>query len=314
LPLKLDEALAAHAHVAAPIGSALRGASIVGVSYIGFKLIHFAVDYREGAIENVTPLEFLSWLLFFPSIVAGPMQRFQDWQAQRAQAQVTLPMAVRGLQRLLGGMVLKFVLADSIHGASLATMSNGTLATATFWQLAAAAVCYTLYLYWDFAGYSSMAIGIGMFWGITLPENFRNPFFARNLAEFWNRWHISLSLILRDYLFYPFSLWEKRRPFFKRHPNLAAALPPLVTFLIAGIWHGAAIGYLVHGLLHGLGLGYLAVRKRSRTRSRLASWWLQSRIGHVCGAAVNFCYVTFSLVFFCLSNDRLALLWHRFVP
>ncbi len=193
-------------------------------------------------------------------------------------------------------------------------MSAGTLATVPGWQLAEAAALYSFYLYWDFAGYSQMAIGLGKFWGITLPENFRWPFLARNLAEFWKRWHITLSEFLRDYLFYPLSLALKRRAFFKKNLLLAAALPPLVTFLLAGIWHGAGVGFLLFGLLHGVGLGWLAVLQRITAKKKSARMWGESAVGHAIGALVTFAYVTLTFVLFALPAEKLLVLWERFSP
>jgi D-alanyl-lipoteichoic acid acyltransferase DltB (MBOAT superfamily) len=284
---------------------------MAGVSYIGFKFIHFFVDFRAGKIKDVGPLEFLGWLFFFPSIIAGPMQRFQEWQAQRAELNFNAKDVVVGLQRLFIGMFMKFVMADTIYNASISQLSAGTLATASFLELAGSAACYSLYLYWDFAGYSHMAIGLGKFWGITLPENFRSPFLARNLIEFWNRWHITLSTMLRDYIFYPLSLHLKRLRFSGRHRDFATAIPPLITFLLVGIWHGATIGFILYGLTQGIGLAFLAVLKRRKPKTALSRWWSESIIGYATGVIVNFAYVTVSLVFFGLSRENLLVLWHR---
>jgi D-alanyl-lipoteichoic acid acyltransferase DltB (MBOAT superfamily) len=293
--------------------SSTYGIMMVGVSYIGFKFIHFFVDFRAGKIKDVDPLEFLGWLLFFPSIIAGPMQRFQEWQAQRAELNLTTKDVVSGLQRLLTGLFMKFVMADTIYNASIFQSSAGTLATASLVELVGSAACYSFYLYWDFAGYSHMAIGLGKFWGVTLPENFRSPFLARNLAEFWNRWHITLSTILRDYIFYPLSLHLKRLPFSRRHPDIAAVIPPLITFLLVGIWHGATIGFILYGLTQGIGLAFVAVLKRRKPKTALSSWWARSIIGYAIGVILNFAYVTLSLVFFGLSRENLLVLWHRLV-
>jgi D-alanyl-lipoteichoic acid acyltransferase DltB (MBOAT superfamily) len=239
--------------------------------------------------------------------------RFQEWQEQRAELNFTFKDVVAGLQRLLTGMFMKFVMADTIHNASISELSAGTLATASFLQLAGSAACYSLYLYWDFAGYSHMAIGLGKFWGVTLPENFRSPFLARNLVEFWNRWHITLSTILRDYIFYPLSLHLKRLPFSRRHPDIAAVIPPLITFLLVGIWHGATIGFILYGLTQGIGLAFVAVLKRRKPKTALSRWWARSIIGYAIGVILNFAYVTLSLVFFGLSRENLLVLWHRLV-
>ncbi len=271
---------------------------IVGVSFIGFKLIHFFVDRRSGDLQDAKPLEVLAWLLFFPAIVAGPMQRFQDWRDQRAQKRgPDLEDIGEGVRRIAMGMVLKFVLADAVYGATLPAMTPGELAAIGPGRFVLAAYLYTLYLYWDFSGYSHMAIGVARFWGIRLPENFNWPFVSRNLSEFWKRWHITLSQILRDYLFYPLSLAVKRRKFFRRHAVAGIVAPPVITFLIAGIWHGAGLNYIIFGLLHGIGLAVVALLQRYSGTSRFVSWWNTSRTGYALATAITFSYVTLTLIF-----------------
>jgi D-alanyl-lipoteichoic acid acyltransferase DltB (MBOAT superfamily) len=286
--------------------------AIVGISYIGFKFMHFFVDYRAGEIDRPDPLSFLSWLLFFPSIVAGPMQRFQDWNDQFGTSSLTFDRAIWGLRRILLGGFLKFALADNIYPLTLPSMTTGTLTTTSWTSMMLGALVYSLYLYFDFAGYCHIAIGTGVFWGIRLPENFNNPYFARNLAEFWNRWHVTLSHILRDYLFYPLSLSIKRSWRMKPYPRTATILPPVLTFLVAGLWHGVGVGYVIYGLFHGVGLAYLAVRRSSRKPAGSWSlWWSQSLVGHFGGAVVNYAYVSASFVFFSLPAEKLQILADR---
>lgn len=316
LPSKLYNSILAASTTFAPILSdggavSIVGVSFIGVSYIGFKLIHFFVDYRAGEIKDPSPIEILSWLLFYPSITAGPMQRFQDWQSQRRDSHLTIDDVSEGIRRLVIGMILKFALADSIFSLTIANMGSDALHDASAIQLVFAAACYSFYLYWDFSGYSHMAIGLGRFFAIRLPENFNWPFISRNLAEFWQRWHITLSHLLRDYIFYPLSLRMKRTSRMRRHPNLAAALPPLITFLIAGLWHGAAFGFVVFGALHGLGLAFLAVAARHPSRSAFARWWANSVVARLLATVFTFAYVTVTLLFFCLSTDHLAILGER---
>lgn len=291
--------------IAAPI-------AIVGISYIGFKLIHFFVDYRAGEVSKFEPFVFLSWLLFAPTIVAGPMQRFEEWQEQFGEICLTADKAIWGLRRILLGLFLKIVLADNIYALTLPQIPAGALPTAPWTSIIGGAVLYSLYLYWDFSGYCEIAIGTGIFWGIRVPENFSNPYFARNLAEFWNRWHMTLSHIVRDYLFYPLTLWVRRRPVLREQRVIATIIPPLLTFIAVGIWHGAARGFVLYGLIQGIGLAYLAVRRVAPgSNSRFKQWWMRSRVGYGCSALLNFGYVTFSFVFFSLPGDKLSILLHR---
>jgi alginate O-acetyltransferase complex protein AlgI len=281
-----------------------------GISYIGFKLIHFFVDYRADEIKKPTLLEFLNWLFFFPSIIAGPMIRFQDWNEQREKNVLNKVEIATGVRRIVLGLFMKLVIADNIHGLTIAALTPGAASSITLWQLALMACFYTIYIYFDFAGYSHIAIGLGHFWGIRLPENFNAPYKARNLAEFWNRWHMSLSLILRDYLYYPVSLYLKRIPQLRKHPVVTTIIPPFVTFLLAGIWHGAGLGFVIFGALHGIGLSYLAVAKRYKRTSPFAQWWANSPFAHVCSTLITFFYVSFAFIFFCLPIDKLSMIWN----
>jgi D-alanyl-lipoteichoic acid acyltransferase DltB (MBOAT superfamily) len=305
--------LAGHWTWLKPAASHATPLAVVGISYIGFKFIHFFVDRRSGWIGAFSGWEFVSWLLFFPSVVAGPMQRFQDWKEDRAKTVLRFRDVVEGLESILLGFFMKMVLADGIRGLSLAVLGDGPASVATRLQFIEVTLVYPLYLYFDFAGYSHIAIGIGRFWGIRLPKNFNHPFIARNLAEFWNRWHISLSTLLRDYLYYPLSLVVKRRQFFQERPYIGAAIPPLITFAAVGLWHGLGFGFLTYGLIQGVGLATLAIL-RQRTRGSAATlWWEKSKIGAVGGAILNYGYVAFSFVFFALPDHTLLVIYHRIV-
>jgi D-alanyl-lipoteichoic acid acyltransferase DltB (MBOAT superfamily) len=296
-------------HYEAKPASAAAYLTMVGVSYIGFKLVSFWFDVRSRQIKSVSVTEFISWLLFFPSVVAGPMQRYEDWQEQRRAPHLTLQDAADGSFRIVLGLVMKIAVADSIYNLTLPAMTNGSLAEAPFGLIVLAACIYTIYLYFDFAGYSNMAIGIGTFWGVRLPENFNHPFVSRDLAEFWNRWHISLSTIFREYIFFPISLALKRSPRFRKRPVLSAILPSMITFLIVGIWHGAGLNFIVMGLLHGIGMSVVTLARLRKPASDFEKWWRVSLVGHVVGATLTFLYVTLTLVFFSLPLDRLAILF-----
>ena len=287
--------------------------ALAGVSYIGFKLIHFMSDLYSGEIEEVEPIEFISWLLFFPSIVAGPMMRFQDWVSQRGNASIDFNWIVEGVRRIAIGLFMKLAIADVISGGTIAQMTQAQLAQASAWQVAQGCALYTVFLFFDFAGYSHIAIGAGLFWGIRLPENFDKPYVARNLAEFWNRWHISLSTILRDYLYYPLTLAIKRSPVFKGRVMAATMLSPFLTFLAAGVWHGAGVNFIIYGALHGIGLGIVAVLKQRRRKGAFALWWEKSLAGRIGGIALNFAYVSFTFLFFALPWSSLSILLHRMV-
>ena len=303
------EAFASWMLISSGIDTDLKLLIIPGISYIGFKLIHFVVDLCEGEFERVNPIEFISWILFFPSLVAGPMMRYQDWEKQRSELRLTLETAVEGLQRIVFGLFMKLAIADVISEGTIAHIPN--LQEASFQEISLGCMMYTVYLFFDFAGYSHIAIGVGLFFGIRLPENFDKPYLARNIAEFWTRWHISLSNILRDYIFYPISIAIKRSYFFKKMNFLGLVLPPFVTFVIAGIWHGLGLNFLVFGALHGIGLGFIALLKQSKCKGPFAIWWSCSLFGRLGGIALTFCFVSFTFLFFALPWSQLMIIFNR---
>lgn len=293
------------AHEVAPL------IAIVGVSYIGFKLVHFYLDYRAGEISAFSATSFLSWLLFFPSLVAGPMQRYQDWDEQFGILKPGVGDMSWGIGRIMVGLAYKIVIADNIYAYCLPSLSDGALATLPLGTLFLSACAYSVYLFLDFAGYCHIAIGTAIFWGIRLPENFKNPYISKNLAEFWNRWHITLSEILRDYIFYPLSITFKRSSTLKSFPIVAVAIPPIVTFMIAGLWHGPKPGYIIYGLLHGIGLAYVAIRARAAKKPAGAPIIGQYSLRDFFAILVTFLYVTLTFVFFSLSTESLNVLTLR---
>jgi alginate O-acetyltransferase complex protein AlgI len=218
----------------------------IGLSYITFQMISYLVDVWKGT----TPAEknfvaFSTWLLFFPKLVSGPITRYKPFVAQVEQLNPSVDDIAAGFRRLLAGFVKRALIANQ-----LALMSNAVfnLPTANVEPKFAwlALIAYTLQIFFDFSGYTDMAIGLGMMIGIRLPENFNFPYIAENISDFWRRWHITLSTWFREYVFYPL---ERRR--FKW---LGQQINILIVFLLTGLWHGFKPTFIVWGLLHGFAL------------------------------------------------------------
>ena len=219
----------------------------IGISFYTFTQIAFLADAYEGKVSETNPVHFGLFVTYFPHLVAGPVMHHSQMMPQFADAAI---YHVRGDQ-LAGGLVIfalglfkKVVLADGIApyaDAVFIPVDGGLLpSTMESWL---GAVAYTLQLYFDFSGYSDMAIGLSWMFNIKLPFNFDSPYKARNIADFWRRWHISLSTFLRDYLYVP--LGGNRRGTARRYLNLA------VTMVLGGLWHGASWSFVVWGALHG---------------------------------------------------------------
>ncbi|SEM30190.1 D-alanyl-lipoteichoic acid acyltransferase DltB, MBOAT superfamily [Stigmatella aurantiaca] len=239
----------------APLGVHIRAEPFgwllpVGLSFLCFQAISYVVDvYRGKASAEHSYLEHLLYLLFFPRVVSGPivrasalLERFKDVPTLSPEA------GGRALYRIAVGLVKKLVIAD-VLGSGLVDPVFGNPEAYTSAECLVAAVAYTFELYLDFSGYSDVAIGAAALFGFEFPENFQRPYLARNLFEFWNRWHMSLSSWLRDYLYIPLGGNRRSKP---------RVLFNLMTVMVlGGLWHGADWRFAIWGAAHGVGLGLL---------------------------------------------------------
>lgn len=229
----------------------------LGISFFTFTQIAFLVDASRGLAREYNPVHYALFVSYFPHLVAGPILHHREMMPQFAQpAGVSLRWEdfAAGLSILCMGLFKKVVLADGLapyaEAAFSAAEAGRALAPLDAWV---GALAYTFQLYFDFSGYSDMAIGISLLFGVRLPINFDSPYKARNIADFWRRWHVTLSRFLRDYLYVP--LGGNRRGPCRVYFNL------LVTMLLGGLWHGAGWTFVAWGALHG---AYLALHRAYR--------------------------------------------------
>ena len=216
----------------------------IGISFVTFEALSYVIDvYRRDTPADRNPVHVAFYLSFFPHLIAGPILRFADIAAPLPRPTVTLERLDRGVSRFINGLGKKMLLANPLgHVADqIFALPAAELGTPAAWLGVA---CYALQIYFDFSGYSDMAIGMGHMFGFTLPENFRHPYTAESIRDFWRRWHISLSSWFRDYLFVP--LGGNRAGRWKTYRNL------LTVFLLCGFWHGASWTFIVWGLFHGV--------------------------------------------------------------
>jgi alginate O-acetyltransferase complex protein AlgI len=228
----------------------------VGISFYTFNSMSYTIDvYRGKVAPTSNVVEYSAFVALFPHLVAGPIVRFTDLagQLRRPSTRLTSATAALGLFFLASGLAKKLLVADRLdpHVDALFAAA-GELGLVAAW---AAALGYSLQLYFDFSGYSDMAIGLAWLLGFRFPQNFDSPFRARNISDFWRRWHMSLSSWIRDYLFIPLGG--------SRHGALRTVGVLLVTMFLAGLWHGAAPTFVVWGLLHGAYLGGHALLRRA---------------------------------------------------
>ncbi|MCA8979011.1 MAG: MBOAT family protein [Planctomycetes bacterium] len=216
----------------------------VGISFFTFQAMSYVIDVyrRQGEVQR-KPVDFALYVALFPQLIAGPIVRYRDVARQIAQRSVARADFAEGIRRLLIGLGKKVLIADVVAATADQIFNNvpqDQLNAPVAWL---ATVCYTLQIYFDFSGYSDMAIGLSRMFGFHLLENFRWPYVSRSITEFWRRWHISLSSWYRDYLYIP--LGGNRLGAGRTYLNL------LVVFFLCGLWHGASWSFVVWGLFHG---------------------------------------------------------------
>ena len=221
-----------------------------GMSYISFKIWELLIEIHDGRIEKANILDILGFLCFAPSFSSGPIGRYpvfkQESEKKVAGKQYVSDYFVPGLKKIVLGMFYKFSIAFIISEYIMSRYESLSFKGAVAYMYA-----YTLYLFFDFAGYSMMAVGTGYLMGIKMPDNFNKPFLARNMKEFWERWHISLSTWFNDFLFSRFVLNNVRNGLFK-NPKKAARWAYICTMLVMGFWHGLYWHYILYGVYQGV--------------------------------------------------------------
>ena len=230
----------------------------LGISYLTFRSLGIIIELRDGVIKDFTFWEFLRFLLFMPTFSSGPIDRFkrfnENYQAIPERDEL-MDMLDESVRYIMWGFLYKFILAHVLGETLLPPLKNLALQSGGFFNLYALAVMYTfgLELFFDFAGYSMFALAVSNLMGIRSPINFNKPFLSRDLKEFWNRWHMSLSFWFRDFVFMRMVMVLTRKKVFKNR-NVTSSVAYIVNMLIMGFWHGVTWYYIAYGLFHGIGL------------------------------------------------------------
>jgi alginate O-acetyltransferase complex protein AlgI len=216
----------------------------IGISFFTFHSLSYLVDvYRGTARHLVSPLDFALYITFFPQLIAGPIVRFHEIRDQLVRRTETFDAFAAGVYRFSFGLAKKVVIADTV--APLANAAFGLPPDQLNTQAALLGLlAYTVQLYFDFSGYSDMALGLALMFGIRFPENFDRPYASRSITEFWRRWHMSLSRWFRDYLYIPLGG--------NRGSNAATYRNLVIVFLVTGLWHGANWTFVAWGGYHGV--------------------------------------------------------------
>jgi D-alanyl-lipoteichoic acid acyltransferase DltB (MBOAT superfamily) len=284
----------------------------LGFSYIAFRLLHTIRDRQTGRLPVVSLPEYVTYVIFFPALTAGPIDRIERFIQDLRRHPISLSaedLSIAG-KRLMVGLFKKFVLADSL--AFIALNSVNALQTRTAGWMWVLLYAYTFQILFDFSGYTDIAIGIGGFLGFRLPENFANPYLKPNLTQFWNSWHMTLTQWFRSYFFNPVTR-------FLRSGKHRLPIPAIIfitqlgTMLLIGLWHGVTWNFILWGLWHGVGL-FLQNRWSEFIRPHLIGIenrkWLNLCVTGL-STILTFQYVALGWIWFALPD--LASSWHVFL-
>ena len=280
----------------------------LAISFFTFEFIHYIVDIRRGTIERHSVGDFLAFAMFAPTMVAGPIKRFQQFSPQVQAARADATDVSAGITRIAVGLAKKMVLADTFALWLGPLGSTGSLDQASKFQIVSALFAYSLHIYFDFSGYSDIAIGSARLFGISVPENFAWPYLRSSIRSFWRHWHMSLTRWVTDYIYIP--LGGNRRGLAVTCLNLMAA------FTIVGIWHGAAWHFAAWGAFNGLllvghrlwtELGRKPLLAAVPALEKGATGKLLHYTGSAAGGVLTFSLVTLGWGLFVMPYDRF---WH----
>ena len=267
--------------------------AFIGISYMSFKTIQIMIEISDGLIkERISIIDYIQFLLFFPTVSSGPIDRSRRFMVnikERMPRDEYLELAGVGVYRVVLGLLYKVVLSTySYH--YLVTLPNfGSLDYSIKYMY-----LYTLYLFFDFAGYSLMAVGSSNILGIKTPMNFNKPFLSIDIKDFWNRWHITLSTWLRDFVFSRVFMEATKKKRFKKRLN-TAMYAYMVNMLLMGFWHGLTISYIVYGAYHGIlmaGFEYYQKKSKFYKKNKNKAWY------KVCSWFITINLVIFGLYIF----------------
>ena len=248
--------------------------AFIGISYMSFKTIQIMLEISDGLIkEKISVKDYLQFLLFFPTVSAGPIDRSRRFLKEINEVMPRkeyLELAGDGVYRIVLGLLYKIVLSTYVYQMLLALNNTGTVVYSIKYMY-----LYTLYLFFDFAGYSLMAVGSSNILGIQTPMNFNKPFLSVDIKDFWTRWHITLSTWLRDFVFSRVLMQVIRKKWFKNRLH-NATYAYMVNMLVMGFWHGLSVSYIVYGFYHGILMaGFEVYQKKSNfyKKNKNKNWY-----------------------------------------
>ncbi len=234
----------------APIVNTLSGKEIlsislpIGISFFTFQMMSYVIDvYRDRETVSKNLINTMLYISFFPQLIAGPIVKYHDISAQLLNRKQDIDKIFSGIKRFILGLFKKIVIADTVAGIADIAFNSDNFSSLSALTVFISIITYTMQIYFDFSGYSDMAIGMGLMFGFEFPENFNMPYVSKSMREFWRRWHISLSTWFKEYVYIPLGG--------NRHGKVRTVINKIIVFILTGIWHGANLTFLVWGLIHG---------------------------------------------------------------
>lgn len=280
----------------------------LGISYILFRYVHWLVESYRNTIYRSDPLTFLNYIFFFPNFLAGPIDTYHNFHywIGNTRFKYLRPLFFAGISRIFIGGVKTLLIVPLVIDYALdytILLPGFSPAAALFLSLLA----YSAYIYFDFSGYSDIAIGTAYLIGIKTPENFNNPYFSSNLSVFWRRWHITFSRFLFAYVFKPvLVLYNKMFP---RFPRIVITIGGyMTTFFICGLWHGETINFVYWGLWHGLGI---SIGKLWQLYAGIPQKIKDNIIYRISSILLTFVFITIGWMFFHYSSHELAVIFKQ---
>ncbi|WP_413487080.1 D-alanyl-lipoteichoic acid biosynthesis protein DltB [Carnobacterium maltaromaticum] len=274
----------------------------LGISYLTFKAVQMVMEIRDGLIKEFDPKMFLQFLLFFPTISSGPIDRYRRFEKDFKQPPVKeeyIALISKGIWMIMLGSLYKFIIAHYIGTFAVPYTERLALDVGGFSiSLLMYMYSYSLNLFFDFAGYSLFAVGVSYLMGIQTPINFNKPFSSPNLKEFWNRWHMSLSFWFRDYVFMRMVFTLMKKKIFKSRITVSN-IGYMTLFLLMGIWHGLTWFYIAYGLFHGVAMciNDAWLRYKKKHKNLPSNWATKALAIFITFNTVCFSFLIFSGIF-----------------
>ncbi|HDR7675569.1 D-alanyl-lipoteichoic acid biosynthesis protein DltB [Bacillus sp. FSL M8-0063] len=281
----------------APFAPELKFIVFLGMSYVTFRAVQMVFEVRDGLIKELSFFNFWEFVLFFPAISTGPIDRYRRFQKdiqKPPSAEEYQNLLYTGLNRIFQGFLYKFIIAYLIKQYFMdpAFAQQDTILSNMIYMYS-----YSLYLFFDFAGYSSFVIGVSYMMGIKTPENFNKPFISRNIKDFWNRWHMSLSFWFRDFIYMRFVFFATKKKLIKNRYTISY-IGAFLNFFIMGIWHitGEHVyQYIIYGLYHAALFILFDIFERKNKKHK---FWPNNKFTHVLAIVITFHVVCFGFLIF----------------